>query len=76
MKVVVTNVNYFNNSFASPMAGYPSQSGATVNFSAHSSGQEAEGIGSFSLNYSNLSGPVPFFPGEVFNLSFDKVSED
>lgn len=76
MKVVVSNVNYFNNN---SFSGGERHSGASVNFVTHPDELGTQEVGSFSLSYNNITEPVSFFPGEVYELTFNKqevASED
>lgn len=71
MKVVVTNVNYFTaNTFNQ---GQNVQTpGASVTFASQPTNETVERVEAFSLSYTNLQGPINFFPGEVYELTFNK----
>lgn len=78
MKVVVNNVNYFTTNTFNQGKNVQSP-GASVTFSSLPTDESLERIESFSLSYTNLKAHIDFFPGEVYELSFNKqevASED
>lgn len=77
MKVRCVNVTYFSRGPAALVAIPAEQPtteayACTVNFQYV--GPEAQGLDQFSLTFTNLAGPVDYFPGKEYSITIKAVA--